>query len=219
VTDDRSEQVEASSAEPRRSAQDGFDVMYTSTPPWDIGRPQPAFATLAASGALVGNVLDVGCGTGEHALMAAGLGLRALGVDTASRAIALAETKAGERGVAARFLVADALDLAALGERFDSVLDCGLFHVFGDDERVRFVASLASVVPAGGHYHMLCFSELQPGDFGPRRVTQAEIRSAFAAGWRVASIEPAVIDITVTPVGAQAWLSDIVRTEDVSAGG
>ena len=39
---------------------------------------------------------------------------------------------------------------------------------------------------------MLCFSELQPGDWGPRRVTEEEIRASFAdRGWRVDSIEPA----------------------------
>ena len=53
--------------------------MYATTPPWDIGRPQPAFLELAETGSLRGRVLDVGCGTGEHALMAAGLGRPATG--------------------------------------------------------------------------------------------------------------------------------------------
>jgi SAM-dependent methyltransferase len=45
-----------------------FDAAYHGTPPWEIGRPQPALAELAEAGALRGRVLDVGCGTGEHAL-------------------------------------------------------------------------------------------------------------------------------------------------------
>jgi len=61
----------------------------------------------------------------EHALMAAGLGLTATGVDAAPTAIGIARHKAEERGLEARFIVADALDLAALGEGFDTVLDCG----------------------------------------------------------------------------------------------
>src|SRR5262249_42209161 len=56
-----------------------FNDMYTGTPPWDIGRPQPAFQRLADEGALRGRVLDAGCGTGEHTLMAAALALDALG--------------------------------------------------------------------------------------------------------------------------------------------
>jgi SAM-dependent methyltransferase len=188
-----------------------FDAAYLGVPPWDIDRPQPAFEALAASGALTGKVLDVGCGTGEHAIMAAVTGLEAMGVDTALRAIDRARKKAEERHVLARFEVWDALELPELGERFDTVLDCGLFHVFSDEDRPRFAASLAAVVPSGGRYFMLCFSDRQPGDWGPRRVSQAEIRAEFSEGWQVDAIEPTVIDITIDPNGARAWLASITR--------
>ena len=184
-----------------------FDASYASEipPAWDIGRPQPAFDRLSKAGGLVGSVLDAGCGTGEHALLAASLGHEALGVDLSAKAIDSAVKKAAERGVEARFLVADALRLVDLGERFETVLDCGLFHVLDDDERKRYVESLAAVVPRGGRYHMLCFSDGQPGDWGPRRVTQDEVRTAFSEGWEVESIEPSVIDLTWDPAGALAW--------------
>src|ERR1035437_576793 len=65
---------------PRRP--EDFDGFYAGTPPWDIGRPQPAFLSLAEAGAIRGRVLDVGCGTGEHTLMAAGMGLEATGIDS-----------------------------------------------------------------------------------------------------------------------------------------
>ncbi len=138
-----------------------FDAIYAvGTPAWDIGRPQPAFDHLATAGKLVGRVLDVGCGTGEHALMAASLGYEAVRVDMSVRAIELAKTKVTERGEDVRFVVADALRLVDLGEQFDTVLDCGLFHVLDDGKRERYVGSLAEVVPQGGRYHMLCFSDL-----------------------------------------------------------
>jgi SAM-dependent methyltransferase len=189
-----------------------FDESYLSTPPWDIGRPQAAFGRLAEAGAFAGSVLDSGCGTGEHALLAASHGLATLGIDAAPRAIERARRKAAERGLGARFEVWDALDLPGLGVRFDTVLDCGLFHVFGDHERGAYVSSLRAVISPGGRYFMLCFSDRQPGDWGPRRVTGDEIRASFADGWRVESIEPAVLDITIDPDGAQAWLSVITRT-------
>ena len=185
--------------------------MYASTPPWDIGRPQPAFLELAERGDLRGHVLDVGCGTGEHALMDAGLGLEATGVDAAPTAIAIAERKARERDLSARFLVWDALDLGALHERFDTLLDCGLFHVFDDDERARYVESLRAVVPRGGRCFILCFSDRQPGDWGPRRVTEAEIRNTFATGWTVDAIEAARIDVNIDPNGAEAWRALLTR--------
>lgn len=189
-----------------------FEAIYAAgTPPWDIGRPQPAFDNLATSGKLVGRVLDVGCGTGEHALMAASLGYEAVGVDLSVRAIELAKTKAAARGVEVRFMVADAFQLVDLGEQFDTVLDCGLFHVLDDAERECYVASVAEVLPPGAHYHMLCFSDLQPGDWRPRRVTQDEIRDSLTAGWTIESIEPAVIELTWDPAGALAWQVSATR--------
>jgi cyclopropane fatty-acyl-phospholipid synthase-like methyltransferase len=189
-----------------------FDASYSGTPPWDIGRPQPAFVELAQAGLIRGRVLDIGCGTGEHALMAAGLGLEATGIDSAPTAISLAKVKAGERGLAARFLVHDALELASLDEQFDTVLDCGLFHVFNDLDRARFVDSLRAALPRGGGYYMLCFSDSQPGDWGPRRVSQDEIRWAFSDGWAVDSIEPVKMEVKIDPDGVLAWRASITRT-------
>ncbi len=186
--------------------------MYTATPPWDIGRPQAAFVALAEGGALVGRVLDAGCGTGEHTLMAAGMGLDATGVDLAEVAIAAAEDKARRRGLTARFLVWDALDLPGLGGQFDTVLDSGLFHVFEDPDRAAFLDGLRTAVRPGGRYFMLCFSERQPGDWGPRRVTEAEIRDCFADGWRIDALEPSTIELTIDPAGARAWLVSMTRT-------
>ncbi len=196
----------------RRPQTHDFDSSYAGTPPWDIGRPQPAFLELADSGVVRGRVLDVGCGTGEHALMAAGLGLEATGIDTAPSAIAIAKNKARDRGLTARFLVWNALELASLGHQFDVVLDCGLFHVFGDEDRARYVESLRSAIATRGGYHLLCFSDRQPGDWGPRRVTQDEIRASFIEGWEVDAIEAAKLDINIDPEGAQAWRAAVRRT-------
>jgi SAM-dependent methyltransferase len=200
-------------SEPGVHPAHSFDDIYAAErpPAWDIGRPQPGFEQLAEDGGLVGRVLDAGCGTGEHALMAASLGFEAVGIDVSERAIALAKQKSDERSVPARFIVADALSLADLGEHFETVLDCGLFHVLGDDERERYVASLADVVPSGGQLHLLCFSDQQPGEWGPRRVTQDEIRFSLVAYWDVETIQPSIIDLTWNPDGALAWLVAATR--------
>lgn len=189
----------------------GFDALYSGQPPWDIGRPQAAFAELAEAGLIEGPVLDAGCGTGEHTLMCAARGLAATGVDLAPTALRAAEDKARERGLAARFRRQDARDLAGLGETFATVLDCGLFHVFGGDDRAAYVASLHSVLRPGGRYFMLCFSDRQPGTMGPHRLTEAELRAAFAGGWRIDSLEPATIEITMDPAGVRAWLLAATR--------
>jgi SAM-dependent methyltransferase len=199
-------------SEQRRDLVAEFEAAYATTPPWDISRPQPAFATLTAHGALGGDVLDVGCGTGEHALMAAEAGCTTLGIDVSPTAIRLAQAKAQERGSTARFIVADALRLESLGEQFDIVLDCGLFHVFDDEDRQPFIESMARVTRTGGRYYMLCFSDEEPTGWGPRRITQDEIRDAFAQGWRVDSIEAAELDVTVRSEPVHSWLATITRT-------
>ena len=192
---------------------DRFNAMYDAgPPPWDIGRPQPAFLELAEQGALAGRVLDVGCGTGEHALMAAARRLDTTGIDAVPRAISIAQRKAQDRGLTARFLVWDALRLPDLGEQFDIVVDSGLFHVFDDEDRARSVAALAAVIPSGGHYYMLCFSDRQPGTMGPRRVSESEIKEAFRPpDWLVEAIDAVMIDTNMDDIGVYAWRASIVR--------
>jgi cyclopropane fatty-acyl-phospholipid synthase-like methyltransferase len=192
---------------------DRFNAIYDAgVPPWDIGRPQPAFLELADQGALGGRVLDVGCGTGEHALMAAAHGLQATGIDAVANAITIAQRKARDRGLDARFLVWNALRLPELGEQFDIVLDSGLFHVFDDEHRARYVASLRAIIPTGGRYYMLCFSDRQPGSTGPRRVSQSEIRQAFASpDWQIDAIDAMTMDTNMDDTGVRAWRASISR--------
>ena len=162
-----------------------WDALYAGTPPWETGRPQPAVAALAQAGRLTGRVLDIGCGTGENALAAAAAGATVTGVDISPRAIEAARAKAAERGLSARFLVADALRLDRLGEQYDVILDSGTFHVFADEDRPRYLASLAAVTRPGGRIHPLCFSDATPGSWGPRRLSRQELTTAFADGWRL----------------------------------
>ena len=194
-----------------RSAED-FDAWYQATPPWEIGGPQPVFVALADSGVIRGRVLDAGCGTGENALMLAARGFDVTGLDAAPTAIGLAEAKAGERGLTARFVVWNALDLQSFGDQFDTVIDSAMFHVFDNDRRARYVEGLATVLRRGGRYFMCCFSDRQAGQWGPRRITQEEIRVTFADGWNIESIEAAQLGIGVDTGVAQAWLATITRS-------
>jgi cyclopropane fatty-acyl-phospholipid synthase-like methyltransferase len=189
-----------------------FDDAYRGTPPWDIPQPQPAFVALGEAGAVRGSVLDAGCGTGENALYFASQGHETWGIDGAPAAIEKARQKALERGLSVEFRVHDALALEGLGRTFDTASDSGLFHVFGDEDRVRYVESLARVLDSGGRYFMLCFSDRQPGAFPlPRRVTQEEIRATFANGWRVDEIVEARFAQRFFPEGAFAWRCSITR--------
>jgi cyclopropane fatty-acyl-phospholipid synthase-like methyltransferase len=191
--------------------QPSWNSAYEGSPPWDIGRPQPTFVMLADAGKLQGRVLDAGCGTGELVMLAASHGAEAMGVDVAELAIERARAKAQERGISATFEVGDVLHLDRLRRQFDVITDSGVFHVFDDEERPVYVNSLRSVLRPGGMYYMMCFSDRQPGDWGPRRVSQAELRAAFADGWSIRSIEPAMFAVTIDDNGAQAWFATIER--------
>jgi SAM-dependent methyltransferase len=179
--------------------------------PWDIEGPQPAIVELAERGAFTGAILDAGCGTGENVLYLVSLGLDVTGVDAAPTAIERAWTKARDRGLdAATFVVADALALETLHRTFDTGFDCGLFHTFADEERVRFERGLHAVLRPGARYFLLCFSEAEPGSWGPRRVTQAEIRATFRSGWTVDDIVATRFAARFRG-GAAAWLASLTR--------
>lgn len=179
-------------------------------PPWDIGRPQSEFVGLAKSGQIRGRVLDVGCGTGEHAIYFSQFGKDVWGIDSAPLAIDKARRKAQARGSMARFEVEDALHLERLGVKFDTVTDCGLFHVFTDRERPLFVKSLRSAMEKQGTYFMLGFSIKEPTDWGgPRRLSEGEIRSTFKHGWKVNYVKDASIETTFHEGGGHALLSSI----------
>lgn len=170
-----------------------FQNAYTGSAPWDIDRPQAAL--LAVADRIAGSVLDVGCGTGENALFFASRGCEVTGVDFLEPPIAAAKQKAEERGVAATFLVADALRLREWTERFDNVIDSGLFHVFADDGRAQYVEVLKTVTKPGGRLLLLCFSDKTPGTDGPRRLTESELRAAFRDGWQIESIEASRFEV------------------------
>lgn len=187
-----------------------FDAAYEGTPPWDIGRPQPAFVKLAEAGLMHGRVLDVGCGTGELALELSRRGHAVVGVDASQLAVTKAREKACARGLSATFETADALDLAALGG-FDTVVDCGLFHVFSDEGRRKYEESLARVVTPGGVLHVLCFSDREPGSAGPRRVSEAELRRTFRRGWFVQTVQESRFDSLFHAAGARARLATLLR--------
>ena len=192
------------------------DAYRHNNAPWDIGRPQPAILRVAEWGGFVEPVLDSGCGSGEHALLAASIGLEVKGVDVSPTAIEHARAKARARGLSAEFIVGDVLaldEIQRLEPPFRTVIDMGCFHTFSNADRPLYAASLASVTERGAVLHLLCFSEHTPGTDGPRRVTQGEITATFSRDWDVESIEADSIAVTNLWQGPtpSAWLARIVR--------
>jgi len=193
-----------------------FETMYAGQAPWDIGKPQKAFIDVA--GQVSGSILDAGCGTGDTALFLAGRGHQVTGIDFLEEPIMRAKRKAAERGLSPTFLVKDAMTLRDWSERFDNVIDSGLFHVFSDEDRKKYVAGLAKVLKSGGRLFLLCFSDEEPGTTGPRRVSKKELHDVFVQGWDIESIQPVRVetrpdlkDFTFSEGGPKAWFAVIRR--------
>jgi SAM-dependent methyltransferase len=194
-----------------------FEAAYAGNAPWDIGRPQSAIVNHAAS--LTGKILDAGCGTGEHALYFASKGHQVTGIDYLTIPISQAGNKASRRNLDVTFVVMDALALRGLHEVFDSILDSGLFHVFNDQDRQRYVSGLASVLKPGGKLLLLCFSDQEPGDHGPRRISRQELEQTFSGKWEIELIEetrfeirPDFQEVSFSPGGPLAYLMIARRT-------
>jgi 2-polyprenyl-3-methyl-5-hydroxy-6-metoxy-1,4-benzoquinol methylase len=129
------------------SRPEDFDAFYAGTPPLDI-ETSAGFLAMAEGGLLRDRVLDVGCGTGEHAVMAANLGLEAIGMDTAGTAIAVGKAQSSGARPRRRFLVSDALRLVSLGEPFDTVLRLRIVSRFRR-QGSPFVRRKTSLQPSG----------------------------------------------------------------------
>ena len=188
-----------------------FDEAYRGTPPWDIGRAQRELIALEEEGGIQGAVLDVGCGKGDNALFFAEKGYQVWGVDAALAAIEAARRKASERGIPVTFMVMDILRISGIGQTFDTVIDSGFFHTLTDPGRLQYARELSLVLKPGGRYFMLAFSDREPPGYGPRRVTQEEIRTTFFNGWQVDWIREAIFESRTRPEGSRAWLSSITK--------
>jgi SAM-dependent methyltransferase len=164
-----------------------FDEAYKSrTAPWVIGEPQPAIVELQRAGWIHSNVLDVGCGTGEHTILLTRLGYDVLGVDLSPHAIEQARANAAAKGVDARFEVADAINLGD-ERRYATIIDSALFHIFDDTDRPRYVRSLHAAARPGGLVHVLALSDAGRG-FGPQ-VSETVVRDAFGGGWELEALD------------------------------
>jgi ubiquinone/menaquinone biosynthesis C-methylase UbiE len=179
-------------------------------PYWEIGKPQSAIENLANRELIVGDVLDVGCGNGENALMLASRGHMVWGIDLSLEAILKARQQTEQQNLEATFIVGNALELDVLGEGFHTVIDSGLFHTLNDKERKKYLRGLAHVMFPGSRAYLLCLSEesnLTAENI--HRLARNDFEKYFQEGWKIHKIEATQFELRSED--APAWLVTIER--------
>jgi SAM-dependent methyltransferase len=137
-----------------------------------------------------GKALDVGCGTGAHAIELARRGWHVTGLDAVAKALDTAREKAAAAGAEVRFIEGDATRLeASVGSGYRFLLDVGCFHGFKPAQREGYARGAAAVIEPGGTLLMFAFG---PGHRGPlpRGVARDELVATFS-GWTLSDDEPA----------------------------
>lgn len=144
-----------------------------------------------------GRALDLGCGTGAHAVQLAERGWEVTGVDTVERAVRNAQDRAAGAQASVHFLVGDVTRLRADGVTgpFDLFLDVGCLHGLRDVERTDMAAEVEALAAPGASLLLLAF---QPGRRGPipRGAGRDEIDALFPA-WDLVGQDAA--DVTGMP--------------------
>lgn len=177
---------------------------FEGPPPWNIGEPQPELARVIASGDIVGEVLDAGCGHAELALALAARGHTVVGIDLSPTAIAAASAAAAERGLdTATFVCADITAFTGYDGRFATIFDSTLFHSLPVEGREGYLRSIHRAAAPGARYHVLVFADgAFPPDVEtkPNEVTEAELREAVSKYFVIDEVRPAWIHAN-TPAG------------------
>ena len=129
----------------------GYDVMVD----WDkrLSRELPFLEAVFAETHEIHRVLDVGCGTGHHAIALAQRGLEVVGVDPLREMLDQARINARRAGVGIEFVEGGFGELASLGlGQFDALICTGnaLPHVEGIDRLDPVLEDFGAVLRRGG---------------------------------------------------------------------
>lgn len=168
--------------------------------PWYTTELDPDIASgLRAHGPSRGRILDLGTGPGTHAVGLAHLGYDVVATDISPSAIRAAKARARKSGVAAEFRVDNILNSSLPAGAFDAVVDRGTFHVLPPEARPRYAATVHRILRPHGLLYLKTFSDKQPGDEGPYRLSPGELRAYFLDAFDIVSIEDSEFQGTLTP--------------------
>lgn len=133
-----------------------------------------------------GRALDVGCGTGRHAVHLAKLGWQVTGVDMIEEALAKARDRAEREGVEAQWINGDVTDLGSLGLQsgYTLLYDFGCLHSLSDSARTRVAAGMTALAGPGATLLLLGLSRGHRVLL-PRGIAPEEVAGLFGAPWKL----------------------------------
>jgi SAM-dependent methyltransferase len=147
-----------------------------------------------------GPALDLGCGTGMHAVALARRGWQVTGVEIVPKALRAARERARQAGVEVRLVQGDvtALRTIGVGSGFRFVLDFGCFHGLKDAQRAAVGREVSAVTTPGATLLMIAW---QPGRRWPlpRGASRADIKAAFP-GWNAIGEDALPVSTLPTPL-------------------
>jgi len=186
---------------------DRWESRYTTgDTPWDGNVVSADLVDFVAARRIGPRVLEIGCGTGTHAVWLAARDLSVVAVDLAPTAIARARERASAAGVAADFRVGDALGPLG-GGPYDLVFDRGVLHTMEGEQRAQLAGRVHdALAPDGGWWLSLLGSADEASENpGPPRWTLAEIAAALEPRFRVERVVATTFDDTTLGWSPKAW--------------
>ena len=165
-----------------------WQKIYRNVPevhlPWHCETLDPDFAVHLEALRVAGSpVIDIGCGTGTQTIALANAGLRVVGMDISTAAIALANGRSA--GGRVKFVEGDILNPvleSMVDARFAAAIDRGCFHVLDRKAWSRYALNVWKVLNPGGLLILKCFSIFEPDvGFGPERLSVGEINRVFGS--------------------------------------
>ncbi|MCE9591331.1 MAG: class I SAM-dependent methyltransferase [Planctomycetes bacterium] len=165
----------------------------TGNLPWDSGSVDEDLPhTLDLLKLHTGNALEIGCGTGTHAIALAKRGFTGVtATDVSPKAIEMARAKARDAGAATiDFKVHDILASAPAPAGWAQfVFDRGVFHSVSDGQRPIFARRVADALAPGGWWLTLCGNADDKTPGGPPRLTAAHIAGVVEPLFEVHAID------------------------------
>lgn len=206
------------------SSADWWDGLYRNgdvrSLPWYTPDLDPDFeATLTKHGLEGVKILDLGTGPATQAMSLAKRGFDVIGTDISPSAIRKAKAAAKDARLGIEFRVDNIVQSNLDSSLVDVIVDRGVFHTLDPEDRPAYVEAVRRVLRPGGWLFLKCFSDKEPGTYGPHRISAKELRSHFQEMFDIASIVDTVFQGTLRPTPRALFATFHRRESSADRGG